>query len=122
MSRTNNSNMGIPSHEDILIELLEDGSDVGPHGRNLAIWDKIIDTLEEKYYYGEINNVGGTKPFRERHFRILRKAYIMMKNEFMKLNGETSALMAIIEWQILNMKMNRGEISTLVLFHDGKMN
>ena len=112
--------MGIPSHEDILLELLEDGSDGGPHERNLTIWDKIIETLEEKYYDGEINNVGGTKPFRERHLRILRKAYITMKNEFMKLKGETSAGMAIIEWQILN--MNRGEISALILFHDGKVN
>ena len=101
----------ISSHEDILLELLEDGSDVGPNGRNLAIWDEIIEDLEENY-----NN--GNSQLTEKQFKMYRATYIMIKEEFKKLKGTVG--MAILDWQSLN--INRGEFSVLFLFHDGKVN
>ena len=103
MSRTNNSRVESPTHEHILLELLEDGSDVGPHGRNLTIWDKIIEALEDEYYDGDIVNVGGNKPCREKHFRIIRKAYIMMKNELGEFTMASQPIrLILVNWFVFH--------------------
>ena len=102
---------GIPSHEDILVDLLEDGSDVGPNGRNLAIWDETIEDLENNYYKDN-------SQLTEKQFKMYRATYIMIKEEFKKLKGTVG--MAILSWYSLN--INRGKFSILFLFNDGKVN
>ena len=107
------------SHEDFLIDDFEEDIGIGPHGRNLAIWDEIIENFEVKYYNGKIVGEDKQTIIMEKQFKLHREAYIMIQREFLNLKVETSTGMAILDWQLLN--MNRGEFSALILFHGGKV-
>ena len=106
-----------PSHEDLIDDL---GN--GPLGRNLAIWDEVIEKFQEKYYAGMLHTIvdGKVVPMLERYMKIQKAAHMMMKKEFMKLCGDTSAGIAVLDF--VSSKLDKGQVSVLILFHNGKVN
>ena len=111
----------MPSHEDFLIDLGDD-SKKGPFARhrNLAIWYKGIEIAKVKFHDGEFGIEDRVRyPLVERHWKMFKAAYLMMKKEFMKLCGDTSAGIAVLDF--VSSKLDRGQVSVLILFHNGKV-
>jgi hypothetical protein len=106
---------GMPSHEDLLINLEADNS---PHARNLEIWDYIIKEFKDKYYAGNLMDPNSMQPVMERDMKVCTAAFTMMKKECFKHSGEMSGGIAVIDFMFVNNKV----VSVLILFHDGKVN
>ena len=100
--------MEMKSHEDILRDCLDHGDDVGPPARNVKIWDMLIkdfkecfDDCSKKIPMGVLKNI--------------MKLLIMLKKEYIKLYGETSCGIAVLDFSFGLV------VSALILFHNGEI-
>ena len=108
----------MPTHEDLLIDITK-----GPFARNLAIWNEGIELAKQKFYDGEfgIEDRDWVRYLLiERHWKMVKAAHLMMKNEFMKLCGETFAGISVLSFILCS--LDKEEVSILILFHSGKVN
>ena len=108
MSESIQLTMEMNSHQDILRDCLDHGDDVGPPARNVKIWDMLIkdfkecfDDCSKKIPMGVLKNI--------------MKLLIMLKKEYIKLYGETSCGIAVLDFSFGLV------VSALILFHNGEI-
>ena len=117
LTTTTSLKSAIPSHEDLLIQGLDQKVAAHPHARNLDIFDKVICVYKSRYYAGKLCS-DDYKPILEGEMKQLLAAFAMMKKEYIKRSGDISSGIAVLNFRFD--KFGR-QSSVVILFHSGEV-
>ena len=97
---------------------LDQQTEVNPHARNLIIFDGFICWYKSMYYAGKLAFRDEFKPLQERERKQHVAAFVMMKKEYVKLCGDMSSGIAVLN---LAFDRNKKQVSVVILFHNGEV-
>ena len=99
---------------------LDQKVETNPHARNLIIFDRFISWYKSKYYTGKLLFKNGLKPYcmQEREMKQHVAAFLMMKQEYIKLGGDRSSGIAVLNFAF---DVKNKHVSVVILFHNGQV-